>query len=185
MTPKIATGSITGTGAALNVAIGFQPKYVKVYNNNDAGSKWATMEFFEGMTNGHGLKGLKVVDSGATGDASQAKVTSNGISLFGGSTGPADLSGTCAVSVGSGVVTGTSTKFTTELVVGDLINIGGVIRRVVNIASATSLTVDVAYAAAQSGVTGLNMNGKPAGFTIGADADINAAGEAVHYVALG
>lgn len=185
MALQIATGTITGTGAAINVGIGFVPQYVKVYNPNDSHSKWATMEWFAGMPDGHGLKGLKVVDSGSTGDASQAKITSKGISAYAGSGMPVALSGTVAVSAGSAVVTGTSTRFTTELKVNDLINIGGELRRVVDIASATSLTVDQKYAAAQSGVTALNQAGVTKGFTIGADADLNASGEVMHYFAIG
>lgn len=79
------SGTFTGTGAAINVSLGWIPSYVKVYNNNDAGGKAPTMEWFQGMAAASGLKGLKVVDSGATGDASQAKVTVNGISEYAGS----------------------------------------------------------------------------------------------------
>jgi hypothetical protein len=80
----IATGKVTGTGAAINISCGFVPRYVKVYNNNDAGSLWATMEWFTGMAAASGLKGIAVAgpDAGAT--KSQAKVTTNGISEYAG-----------------------------------------------------------------------------------------------------
>lgn len=81
---EVKTGSFTGTGAALNIVLGWRPSYVKIYNNNDAGSLWASMEWFQGMAAASGLKSQKVVDSGATGLSSQAKVTVNGISEYAG-----------------------------------------------------------------------------------------------------
>lgn len=85
----VKTGKITGTGAAINVSLGFVPDYVEVYNNNDAGSLWPTIKWWRGMANGSGLKTLRVVDNGSTGNASQNKVTTNGISAFNGSTAAA------------------------------------------------------------------------------------------------
>lgn len=86
----VAVGSVAGTGAAINVSIGFKPRYVKVYNPNDAGALYPTVEWWEGMAAGHGLKLLKVVDSGATGNASQNKITANGISQYAGAATAAD-----------------------------------------------------------------------------------------------
>lgn len=84
MIKNIASGSYTGTGAAINVVTGFEVAYVKVYNNNDAGGLAPVMEWFRGMADASGLKSLKVVDNATTGNASQAKVTSNGISDYAG-----------------------------------------------------------------------------------------------------
>ena len=61
--------------------------------------------------------------------------------------------GTAAVTAGSQTVTGTSTAFTTELAVGDEININGEVRTVTTIASTTSLTVDAAFVNTASGAT--------------------------------
>lgn len=179
-------GGYTGTGVLQYIPLGYKPKYVKVYNNNDAGALWATMEWWEGMAAASALKGIAVAgpDAGAT--KSQAKVTSNGISQWNGIAPGAALSlGTGAVTAGSAVVTGSSTQFLNgEVAVGDLINVAGQTRKVVSIASATSLTCDAAFDVSGSGGTILNMSGKPAGFAIGADADINASGEAGFYIAL-
>jgi len=82
----IAVGTVTGTGSAINVSLGWIPDYVKVYNENDAGSLWPTIEWWRGMSDGHALKGLKVIDSGSSGNASQAKITSGGISQYSGDT---------------------------------------------------------------------------------------------------
>lgn len=81
---EMKVGTVEGTGSAINVSLGWVPDYVKVFNYDDAGSKAPTMEWWNGMTDGHGLKGLGVADDGATGDTSQAKVTSNGISEYAG-----------------------------------------------------------------------------------------------------
>ena len=110
---QMAIGSVEGTGSAINVEVGFTPSYVRCFNYDDAGGLAPTMEWWQGMTDGHGLKTLKSVDNGTTGNASSAKVTSNGISAYGGATG---------------------------------------------------------------------ANG--AGFTIGADADLNASGETIFYIAI-
>lgn len=63
------------------------------------------------------------------------------------------LSGTLTTAVGSAAVTGTSTKFTTELKVGDRITVGSETKTVIAITSDTSLTVHSNYIAANSGVT--------------------------------
>lgn len=113
----------------------------------------------------------------------EEKVTANGITVYSGEAPPVTLTGTCAVADGSAVVTGTSTLFTTELSEGDMIDIGGIQRIVLAIASATSLTVTEDYSAAQSGATGMNLSGSGEGFTIGADTDLNVSGETMSYTA--
>lgn len=181
---ETVTGQVTGTGAAINVSIGFIPSYVKVFNPNDAGSLYATLEWWNGMAAASGLKTMKVVDSGATGNASSNYVTSGGISTYAGGAPPVTMSGTVAVSANSPVVTGTSTHFTTECAVRQVINIGGINRKILYITSDTSMTMEIAYDAAQSGVTALNQSGLAKGFTIGTDADINASGEGLVYIAV-
>jgi len=69
------------------------------------------------------------------------------------------LSGTAAVTNGSGTVTGTSSLFTTELAVGSKVGIVGVLYTVTAIASATSMTVTAVYAgttASGLSITGVN-----------------------------
>lgn len=73
-TKAIKTGTVEGTGSAINIQCGFVPSYVKVYNYDDGATM---MEWFQGMTDGHGLKS----SAGAT---YHAKVTSNGISEYAG-----------------------------------------------------------------------------------------------------
>jgi hypothetical protein len=61
--------------------------------------------------------------------------------------------GTAAVTAASTTVTGTSTAFTTELNVGDEIQINGETRTVIAIASTTVLTVDKAFVNTASGAS--------------------------------
>jgi len=42
---RIVMGTCDGTGAVINVCLGFIPKYVKVWNLEDAGSKWPSVEW--------------------------------------------------------------------------------------------------------------------------------------------
>lgn len=94
-----AVGTVTGTGAALNVELGFSPKYVKVVNVTDP----TVFEWFEGMADASAIKTTDAV--------AMTAISTNGITPYAGST--------------------TASK----------------------------------------------------GFTIGADADLNASGETLHYIA--
>lgn len=77
---QFAAGSVEGTGAAINVQLGFIPVYVKCYNHDDAGSAAPSVEWWTGMGAGHGLK--NTTDT-------QAKITTGGISEYAGADGTA------------------------------------------------------------------------------------------------
>ena len=81
---NVVTGKVTGTGAAINVQLGFQPRYVKVFNPNDAGGLYPTIEYFDGMPAASGFKTKVVADNGTTGNKSSDYVTVNGISMYAG-----------------------------------------------------------------------------------------------------
>jgi len=87
MNPNVRTGTVEGTGSAINIELGWIPDYVKVFNYDDAGSLFPTIEWWKGMPDASGLKTLRVVDSGSTGNASQNRITSNGISAYSGVAG--------------------------------------------------------------------------------------------------
>lgn len=89
MAKNIKSGTVEGTGAAINVSLGFLPNYVKVFNYDDAGSLFSTIEWWSGMASGHGLKTKSITDSGSTGNKSSEKITSGGISQYAGSTSAA------------------------------------------------------------------------------------------------
>lgn len=56
---NIATGSFTGAGAAVDLELGFNPRYIKLFNMTDA----MTYEFCEGMA---ATQTLKTVTAGTT-----------------------------------------------------------------------------------------------------------------------
>lgn len=76
MPTNIKAGTVTGTGGNINVGIGFNPDHVKVINDTTG----AVLEWFSNMPAGHAFKSA----NGAT-YAASTKVTTGGISQFGGS----------------------------------------------------------------------------------------------------
>ena len=80
---NIVIGTYTGTGAAINVPLGFTPDYVEVYNVTDGDDKW---EWFSSMTDGHALYSRSVTDNATSGNAGMSRITSNGVSVYAGST---------------------------------------------------------------------------------------------------
>lgn len=89
MMQEVITGSVAGTGAAINISIGFQPSYVKVFNPNDAGTLYPTMEWINGMGAGKGFKTLKIADNATTGNLSSTFVSTNGITAYAGASSAA------------------------------------------------------------------------------------------------
>lgn len=75
MAQNIKIGSYVGTGAAVNVSLGFEPDYIKIWNETDGDSSW---EFFDGMTAAHALQS---VNNAAT---QFSRITANGISRYAG-----------------------------------------------------------------------------------------------------
>jgi hypothetical protein len=71
---RVKRGTYTGTGAALNVEVGFEPDYLVIWNETDGDVRG---EYINGMTADHAFK---IVDSGA-GTTDLSKATSNGITL--------------------------------------------------------------------------------------------------------
>lgn len=65
---QIASGSFVGTGAAVEVVLGFKPRRVEIFNNTDGDDYFL---HFEGMTAGHAIQIAAAV----------SKLSSNGISL--------------------------------------------------------------------------------------------------------
>jgi hypothetical protein len=64
---------VVGTGAAINVQVGFLPRYIKVYNFTSA--TFETCEWWEGMSAGYGLLGKNSVFS---------QITTGGLSQYAG-----------------------------------------------------------------------------------------------------
>jgi len=112
-------------------------------------------------------------------------LSSLGISEFPGSVAGAQLTGTVAATLASATLTGTNTLFLTELVVGDVVKLAdGQELTVTAIASATSLTVSTAATTSVATKPANRLSGKVAGFTLGADTDLNVSGETIAYMAI-
>lgn len=79
--PNVKVGTTTGTGAALNISLGFAPAYVKVWNITDGD---IIHEWWTGMTDGHALQ------SGNHASTQFSRITSNGISAYAGSSTASD-----------------------------------------------------------------------------------------------
>ncbi len=79
---NIVIGSYTGTGAAINLSLGFVPDHIEVFNVTDGDDRW---EWFAGMTAGHALYQRSVTDNAATGNAGMSRITANGITAYPGS----------------------------------------------------------------------------------------------------
>jgi hypothetical protein len=184
MLPNIVTGTVTATGAAMNIQLGFKPKKVLIINETtQIGLEWTdTMA---------AAKGLKTLQAGT-----RSFIASGGISQFAGSAGPVALTGTLAVTAGSAAVTGSGSKFLSEVKVGDLLAVPGVgatgiggsattdqaYIKVIAIASDTALTAQVVSDYTASGKAAFNTSGIAEGFTIGTDS-VNTNTNVLHYVA--
>ena len=73
---NIKVGTYEGTGAAINISLGFTPDYIIVWNAEDGDAKW---EWFNGLGAGDAL-------ATANHDtAQQSLITSNGIDAYAGS----------------------------------------------------------------------------------------------------
>lgn len=88
---QIKSGTLTAAGVAVNIPLGFDADYVKAVNITDGDE---IFEWFRGMTAGHAIKTLGIVDNGTTGNAAVSRISSNGISTYAGVVGPSDESGT-------------------------------------------------------------------------------------------
>ena len=85
MSSQFKTGTVEGTGSAINVEIGFQPDRVVLYNIDDAGSLSPRLEWNVGMGDDAGWKMLTIADNGTDGVNSSEHITSDGVSQYAGS----------------------------------------------------------------------------------------------------
>lgn len=73
---KIVVDTYEGTGAAINISLGFIPDYVRVWNAEDGDASW---DWFNGLGAGD------VLATANHDTAQQSLVTSNGIDTYAGS----------------------------------------------------------------------------------------------------
>ena len=76
---NIKVGTVTGTGVAINISLGFIPDYVRIVNVTDGDT---IHEWFYGMGAADAIKAINVVDSGSSGAAGLSLITSAGIDAY-------------------------------------------------------------------------------------------------------
>jgi hypothetical protein len=79
MAANTKTGSYTGTGAAINIELGFIPDYIRVINITDGDDAW---EWFSSMAAASAIYQRNLVDNATSGNSSMALITTNGISTY-------------------------------------------------------------------------------------------------------
>jgi hypothetical protein len=78
MNQNPVVGTYTGTGAAINLQLGFVPDYVRIINVTDGNQSW---EWTSEMTDGHAFQ---AVNNAST---QFSRITSNGVSKYQGTSG--------------------------------------------------------------------------------------------------
>lgn len=70
---EVQTGKQDGTGAAIDIELGWLPSHVTVINTESATME--QLDWYDGMSNGHAVKTV-------TGTVARTKITSNGITIL-------------------------------------------------------------------------------------------------------
>ena len=91
---NVKVGSYTGTGAAINIELGFIPDYVRIWNVTDGD---VCFEWFYGMGAADVLKTQDIVDNATTGNHALSLVTSAGVDAY----NPADYASELGFTVGT------------------------------------------------------------------------------------
>ena len=170
--PQIIFGTCDGTGAAINVCLGFVPRYVKVLNTEDGGSLYGALEWFKNQAVITAMdEGLLIL---GTTDADRSVIATGGISAYNG---------------GDKIKYDANTSGRWELTTGTAFPGGN---------SAEEVYVDGAYERTASGDAAYKCIGDvlcpelyhgqecttPKGFTIGTDANMNVDGEQLVWMAI-
>lgn len=170
---NIVIGTCDGTGAAINVCLGFVPRYVKVWNCEDAGTKLPVLEWHKGMAVIAALdEGIKDTGLSDT-DYDRTVMAASGISAYeGGEVLLYDESDSQWEydAGGDGLLNDAASE----------VFVDGHYER--------NATTDDAYKCYGDAIVpnprdGARITTSP-GFTIGADADINADGEQLLWMAI-
>lgn len=81
------TGSVEGTGAAINIQLGFVPSKVRLVNIDDAGNLDPILEWNDQMPDASGILFLAVAGPDAGAARSHDLITTAGISRYAGTRG--------------------------------------------------------------------------------------------------
>ena len=173
--PHVAAIMRTGTGAAINFNFGFVPHAVTL--NNTTGN---CIGYWNDLMPDASMQ--KIVDSGA-GATDISFVTAQGVTPYSGANGGEALTGTFFLVAGTRNITGASSKFASELEVGDLIKIGPDELRVDSVASDTVATVAEPASTTSTNVKGYRLTRSGGGITLGTDVDLNVNNEVLYVTA--
>ena len=173
--PHVASIKRVGTGAAMSFNFGFVPHAVTL--NNTSGN---CVGYWNDQMPSASMH--KVVDSGA-GATDISFVTTQGVTPYSGANGGETLTGVVFMSAGSRSITGAGSKFSSELVPGDLIRIGPDELRVGSVVSNTNVIVTEPTTSAASAIPCYRLTRSGGGIRLGADADLNVNGEDLYVTA--
>lgn len=192
-------GKITVTTAEAsggkNVDCGFVPEFVMAFNEDVADGEDGLLVRFGGMAAAQAMSIKQMTNDNGSDRINLNDETSNGITDYdAGSTSAvsSELTGTSTSTAGSATLAGTAgSLYTTELSVGDIIEVGTEKRRVTAIASDTSLTVDSPFRVANADTTAtkfaegsLVTRSGFKGFSLPANF-LTSSGDVIHFLALG
>ncbi|MFA5377961.1 MAG: hypothetical protein WC455_19580 [Dehalococcoidia bacterium] len=169
---KVGTFVVDDPVSAMNIILGWQPRYVRAVNINNL----ASYEHFAGMAAGKSFD-----DTGAA-DANSLNAAGS-ITLYAGRAAGAAVTGTVTVTADSPTITGSGTNFIGELAVGDKVTVNGETVSILSITSTTVATADKPFAAAAAAVHLFDMAGKGPGVTLGTDI-CDTAADVVYWLAL-
>jgi hypothetical protein len=155
----IKVGTFNAAAVAVNVPCGFVPEFVQIIDR-------ATPSVSMGVPGG--AVGVNI--------AAAAAAEAAALTVFEGEGTMFSLTGTLAATVDLAAVVGTSTLFTTELEVGEHIQIGGNVYEVIVITDATHLTLGKGILATVTADAYQRLEGRGAGFTVPAAYTANTTG---------
>jgi len=170
---KVGTFVVDDPVSAMNIILGWQPRYVRAYNVNNL----VSYEYFAGMDAG------KSLDNANHADTQNSLNAAGSITLYAGRAAGAAVTGTVTVTADSPTITGSGTNFIGELAVGDKVTVNGETVSVLSITSTTVATADKPFAAAAAAVQLFDMAGKGPGVTLGTDI-CDTAADVVYWLAL-
>lgn len=192
------SGKITVTTAEAsggkNVDCGFIPELVIAFNEDVADGEDGLLIRFGGMADAQAMKIVQMTNDNGSDRVNLANETSNGITDYNANSVAAvssELTGTSTSTSGSRTLAGSAgSLYSTELEVGDEIEVGAERRRVTAIASDTSLTVDAPFqtsgadtSATKFAAGALVSQSGFKGFTL--PSNFLGDGDVVHFVAFG
>lgn len=79
---KFKQGTITGTGSAINVEVGFVPDYVKVVNENAIEGEIMVLESFKAQLDGDSVATWSILDNGTDTTKNIGIEGTNGLSEY-------------------------------------------------------------------------------------------------------